>query len=241
MRDITVVLSCWRRPQYLEEQIKSFRQQSVLPSEIWVWADESSENRGFSYDGLAIDRLFRNGTNLGVFGRFAIALLARTKYVAIFDDDMIPEQDYLANCLSTILEYPGILAAAGIQFTSTSYRPCEKFGWMTRTASVMEVDVGCNAWFLETSWLKYLWMEPPFNWSNGEDMRLSYLAQKYGQLKTFTPAQENENECAAVRTLGWDHVALYATPEHYVTRQAQLEEQLRKGWKTVNQVELPDS
>lgn len=235
-KNITVVLSSWRRPLFLQEQIERFTSQSVPPAEIWVWADRSEENASFDFNSISADRIFRNTTNLGVYGRFAVALLARTRYIAIFDDDMMPAPGYLENCLETIHRHAGIIAAAGIRFLSSDYRDCIKFGWLKRTPTVAEVDVGCNGWFFEGSWLNYLWREPPFNWANGEDMRFAFLAQKYGQLKTFTPPQDDDLRIAAVRTLGLDQVALHAYAEHYVIRQQQLNEQLRQGWKTVNGV-----
>ena len=231
---ITVILNSWKRPQYLAEQVVVLRNQSIAPTEIWIWADGCDENREIRYDSLGADRVFRNSTNLGVYGRFAIGLLARTHYVALFDDDTIPGRRYLENCLETIHTHQGIIAAAGVQFTSTSYRPCERYGWAKRTANVTEIDIGCNAWFLERAWLGYLWLEPPFNWDNGEDMRLSYLAQKFGGIRTYTPAQvEDEMSGSLLPQLGRDEVALSANDEHYRMRSEQLVEQLKNGWRTV--------
>jgi hypothetical protein len=235
---ITVILSCWKRPQNLAEQIGTLRRQSVSPTEVWLWSDKSDQNRDFDCGALDIDRLFINSTNLGVYGRFAVALLARTKYLAIFDDDVIPGFRYLENCLETIKSHPGIIAAAGLRFLSANYRPCERYGWAKRTPVVTEVDVGCNAWFLQRDWLPYLWLEPPFDWNNGEDMRLSYLAQKYGGIRTFTPAQPDDDRCGALRSLGKDDVALSSKPGHYELRSRQLQDQLRSGWKTVRSVSL---
>jgi hypothetical protein len=236
---VTVVLSSWRRPHYLAEQIACLRGQSLPPEEIWIWADSCDENRSVNHESLGADRVFVNSSNLGVYGRFAVALLARTNYVAIFDDDTMPGRCYLENCLQTIRARRGIVAASGVQFTSASYRPCLRFGWAKRTADVTEVDVGCNAWFLERSWLAYLWLEPPANWHNGEDMRLSYLAQKYGGIRTFTPPQVEDEMCGSLAgARGWDEVAVSQGADHYRTRTEQLAEQLSKGWTTVRGVRL---
>jgi Streptomycin adenylyltransferase len=239
---VTVILNSWRRPHCLLKQIEYIRAQSVPPAEIWIWADTCAENLDYKYNSLSVDRVFRNSTNLGVYGRFAIGLLARTRYVAVFDDDMLPGRCYLENCLATISCYRGIVAAAGVQFTSASYRPAERYGWAKRTQTITEVDIGCNAWFLERDWLHFLWIEPPFNWNNGEDMRLSYLAQKYGGIPTLTPRQNDDDLCGSlVKELGKDRVALSANAEHYQLRSQQLIEQLRHGWKTVRGVQLANS
>lgn len=237
--DLTVVLSSWRRPHLLVEQVAAMRRQSSPPWEIWVWADSCAENAGFDYQPLDVDRVFRNSSNLGVYGRFAIALLARTVYVAVFDDDTLPGCRYLENCLETIREHRGIIAAAGVQFTRAGYRPAVRYGWALRTATVSEVDVGCNAWLLEREWLSYLWREPVFDWFNGEDMRLSYLAQKYGGIRTYTPPQGTPDLSGSVRgSLGRDEVALSGREDHYRRRSEQLVEQLANGWRTVRSVRL---
>jgi hypothetical protein len=191
------------------------------------------------YERLGVDRVFQSSTNLGVYGRFAAGLLARTHYVAIFDDDTIPGRRYLENCLETMRTHPGILVGAGTQFTSASYLPRERYGWQGRTSNVAEVDCGGSSWFLERAWLAYLWLEPPFNWDNGEDLRLSYLAQKYGGIRTYTPAQAEDEMCGSLLlALGRDEVALSAKPDHYRLRSEQLVEQLKNGWRTVRGIQL---
>ena len=236
---VTVVLSSWRRPHLLAPQIKALRGQSAPPTEIWLWADTCPENEEFPHEEVGADRLFRNSSNLGVYGRFAVGLLARTTYVAIFDDDTIPGRRYIENCLRTMGDFPGIIAASGVQFTSANYRPCERYGWAKGTAAVTEIDVGCNAWFLERHWLAYLWREPPFDFHTGEDMRLSYLAQKYGGVRTFTPAQPTQELSGSIcGHLGWDPVALSQQECHYQRRTEQLVAQLGGGWRTVRGVRL---
>ncbi|HET7503415.1 MAG TPA: glycosyltransferase family A protein [Kofleriaceae bacterium] len=237
--EITVILSSWKRPHNLVDQVAAMRAQTLPPREIWLWADTCDANRDADHDALGLDRIFRNSSNLGVYGRFAVGLLARTRYVAVFDDDTIPGRRYLERCAETIEQHHGIVAAAGVQFLQASYRPAQRYGWAVRTPVVTEVDVGCNAWFLERAWLAYLWLEPPFHWNNGEDMRLSYLAQKHGGIRTFVPAQADEDCVASLRPeLGRDAVAISAGDEHYRVRTEQLIEQLRHGWRTVRSITL---
>jgi Glycosyl transferase family 2 len=236
---VTAILTSWKRPWYLPMQIASLRAQTTPPAEIWVWADTCDENRHFAHASLPVDRVFRNAGNSGVYGRFAAGLLARTRYVVIFDDDTIPGRRYLENCLDTMRASNGIIAECGVVFTSATYRGCERYGWDRRTTEVRRVDVGCHSWFLERQWIAYLWLEPPFDWGNGEDMRLSYLSQKYGGIVTYTPAQPTDDLCGSLFPhLGIDTVALSAGEEHYRLRTAQLVEQLGRGWQTVRGVRL---
>jgi hypothetical protein len=239
---VTAILSYWKRPHNLRAQVSALRGQSAPPAEIWLWADTCDENRSYSYDDVEVDRAFRNSSNLGVYGRFAVALLARSQYVAIFDDDTIPGRRYLEACLAAIREQPGIYSAAGVQFLSAeSYRPCLRYGWAQRTSTTTRVDVGCHSWLLQRDWLGYLWREPPFDWSNGEDMRLSYLCQKYGGLPTYVAAQDCDETSGSLlgTELGSGPEALSLTTEHYRLRTLQLIDQLKNGWQTIREIEKP--
>jgi hypothetical protein len=203
-----------------------------------VWADTCDENHSWLYEDLAVDRIFRNSSNTGVYGRFAVALLARTTHVALFDDDTVPGRRYLQTCLEAMRDQPGIYSAAGVQFLTTTYRPCQRYGWAQRTDCITEVDVGCQSWLLQRQWLGHLWRESPFDWRNGEDMRLSYLCQKYGGVRTYVPAQTSDETSGSRygNELGSGPEALSAGPGHYRLRTLQLQEQLRNGWLTVREV-----
>ena len=117
-----------------------------------------------------------------------MALLAQTPYVAIFDDDTIPGKRWFENCLNTMKTHEGILGTLGIILKSNKYQGCGRAGWNgAKGTKPIEVDLVGHAWFMKRKWLQYLWYEEPISWENGEDIQLSYLAQKYGGVKTFVP------------------------------------------------------
>lgn len=239
---VTAILSSWRRPHLLADQLRTIRAQSAPPDQIWVWADACPENQGFDYTGLGIDRVFHSSSNNGVYGRFAAGLLARTALVLIIDDDAFPGRRYIENASGVVVDHGGIAVAAGVVFTTPRYRPCLRFGWPSGTPRVVEVDSGCQSWLLRREWISFLWREPPFNWSNGEDMQLSYSAKKYGNVRTYTPAQPDPELSGSTRPeLGWDDVAVSARADHYDVRTAQLVHQLALGWTTVRGVQLGET
>ena len=88
--DITVVLTCYRRPHVLKEQIDAVRSQSIQPKEIWVLVNEHEDNQDFGFSSLDIDRLFHLPGNYGPGGRFILGGLVESEFVAFFDDDTIP-------------------------------------------------------------------------------------------------------------------------------------------------------
>ena len=186
--DITVILNCYRRPEYLHEQIASIRQQSCSPKEIWIWVNYHEDNSHIDFDSFGVDKVIKNDYNWKFYGRFAAALLARTQYIALFDDDTIPGRQWFENCLTTTKTHPGILGGIGVILKEDKYYGHDRVGWSAPNSDIEEVDLVGHAWFMERSTLRDLWREEPYCWDNGEDIQLSYLAQKYSGTKTYVPA-----------------------------------------------------
>tara|TARA_R110002126_G_scaffold7494_3_gene36751 strand:+ start:3000 stop:4583 length:1584 start_codon:yes stop_codon:yes gene_type:complete len=184
---ITVILNCYRRPEYLQEQIQAIRSQSVQPEQIWLWVNHHKDNEDFDFESLNIDRVIKNDYNWKFYGRFSGALLAQTKFVALFDDDTIPGSLWFENCLTTHATHPGILGGVGVQLKEERYYGHHRVGWSNPNLEITEVDLVGHAWFMERSAVVDLWREVPYCWDNGEDIQLSYLAQKYSNTKTYVP------------------------------------------------------
>ena len=186
---ITVILNIYARPEYFREQVKTVRDQSVQPTEIWVWNNASDKPQ---YDwSKYCDRLVVSNYNWKFFGRFALGLMAQTKYVAFIDDDITPAPGWLENCLNTIQQdaYRGILGGRGLRLSvNGGGNDFECVGWNGSLFDTpQEVDLVGHSWFMEKRHLELMWREEPYSLDNGEDMHLSYMAQKYGHLKTFVP------------------------------------------------------
>lgn len=186
---ITLILNVYNRPEYLLKQIEAFRAQSVPPEEIWIWGNQG-DNPAIDWSAHC-DRFVASNYNWKFFGRFALGLLAQTKYVAFVDDDNIPGVAWFESCLATIQQdaYNGILGGCGTRLpVDGSYAGGERFGWYGSLSDTpQEVDFVGHSWFLERRHLIYMWSEQPLTLDNGEDMHLSYSAQKHGGLKTFVP------------------------------------------------------
>lgn len=185
--DITVILNCYRRPEYLQEQIESIRSQTIAPTQIWVWVNHHEDNASFDFDSIDADRIIRNDFNWKFYGRFSAALLTQTTYVALFDDDTIPGPRWFENCLSTIKTHPGIMGGVGVLLNEDRYYGHTRVGWSNPNETVQEVDLVGHAWFMERTSVMDLWREVPYCWDNGEDIQLSYLAQKYSGTRTYVP------------------------------------------------------
>ena len=188
MKKIAVVLSAYKRLHHLEKQVNSIKNQTVKPYEILLWQNgieniDDNLIKGFKYS--------KSNTNFGVWARFAYALNAVSDYICMFDDDTIPGNRWLENCLNTIETYDGLLGTVGLRYQSLDgYYPHTSHGWRGPSDSTIEVDIVGHSWFFRRDWLSYMWRElPDINASFivGEDIHFSHMLQKYGDIKTFVP------------------------------------------------------
>jgi hypothetical protein len=194
MTDITAILTCYRRPFALQEQVQALLAQSVPPTQIWVWKNAHPDNEGLDASKIkGITACIDASHNFRYHGRFALGLLTDAKYVAFFDDDTLPGENWFKNCLDTMETHEGILGGAGVLMQSRIYDnpgficPHLRVGWPSENTQVEEADLVGHAWFLKREHLNYLWREVPYTLENCEDMQLSYMAQKYGNVKTYCP------------------------------------------------------
>ena len=241
--ETTAILTLYKRPQLLKEQIKALRNQSNPPKEIWVWGNAPGWNRDMVTNDLencGADRIFNNDHNWKFYGRFAAAMLVDTEFVAIFDDDTLPGKDWLSNCHQTMQTNEGILGGVGCILPAEGYYGHQRVGWSHPNEEVQEVDLVGHAWFFKRDWLQYLWREKPQTWDNGEDIQFSYLAQKYGGIKTFVPphpkAKPDMFSSLKGMEYGVDDVATSASRNHkvfYEERNECVNNAVKNGWKLV--------
>lgn len=240
---ISVILNVYKRPHMLEKQIQAIKNQSIrIESEnIHVWYNRSDVSQYFPIDKEI--KTYACNWNTKFFGRFTLPLLIKMPYVAMFDDDILPQVDWLKNCLETIKkeETNGILGGSGVILKEKSYIPFDKIGWNGQHLNYTQrVDLVGHAWFFRQEWAKYLWYEKPFTWDNGEDIMFSYLAQKYGGINTFVPPHpENKkslwsSDFKIGNEVGNDANASWIKGSHYQERGKICEYCIDNGWKTVN-------
>ncbi|SET41243.1 glycosyltransferase family 2 protein [Thalassotalea agarivorans] len=237
---ITVILTAYRRAEYLAEQIKALRAQTVPPKEIWVWSNRSEEEL-LDVSDLA-DRVVVSNTNYLFWGRFALANLARTGYVAFFDDDILPQPKWFENCLNTIANgHDGILGGSGVILPTTGgYSSKTKAGWNgVHSEQPIAVDLVGHAWFMRKEYVNYMWREEPASWDNGEDIHLSYMALKHGGIKTYVPPHVEDDmsgwSCRPDfgKAVGRLKVATYKTVDHKDTRSMIVDTYTEDGWEVV--------
>ena len=142
--------------------------------------------------------------------------------------------------METIKDHNGILGGIGIELNDQMYYGNhQRYGWATFNEEVKEVDLVGHAWFFRKEWLKYLWMEEPATWDNGEDIHFSYLAQKYGGINTYVPPHPKEDRSRSSSLCGYelgvDAVATSTPANHnrfYSERDLCVQNAIKGGWQT---------
>jgi len=239
---VSVILNVYKRPHTLEKQIENIKNQSVSIKDenIHIWYNYGNVPQ--YYPKIKEIKTYVCNWNTKFFGRFTIPLLIKTPFIAMFDDDIIPQKDWLKNCLETIekSETNGILGGSGVILHEKSYKPYSKVGWNGLHLTKAErVDLVGHAWFFRQEWAKYMWYEKPVDWNNGEDIMFSYLVQKYGGINTFVPPHPETNlniwstEYRFSTTVGNDNNASWLTNTHHKERDKICAYCIDNGWKTV--------
>lgn len=234
---ITTILNCYKRPQYLKSQIDAIRSQSVASEDILIWYNKPEDTHQYDLSSLGCKTITCNH-NFKFHGRFALGLLAQTEYVAFFDDDTIPGENWYKNCLDSMETKPGIYGTTGVVLHSNAYDPNHKVGWNgIRSNDIEQVDLVGHAWFMKRSDLLYLWREYPYSWENGEDMQLSFLAQKHGNVSTYVPPHpvDDTSIWGSIKgeEYGNDISASWRKNTHSPLRNEIASTLIENGWSTV--------
>jgi hypothetical protein len=88
-----------------------------------------------------------------------------------------------------------------------------------------------------------MWIDSPISWENGEDMQLSYFAQKYGGVKTYVPPHPindislwgSHPDKGTIYGQDTNANSVDKFRSHMDERNRIVKEQLKRGWKLVTQ------
>lgn len=241
---VSVILNVYKRGYTLEKQIESILNQSinVKPEDIHIWYNNSESEQPIPNNKDI--KTYHCNYNTKFFGRFTIPLLCKTKYIALLDDDIIPGHKWLENCINSISKKDGIYGGSGVITNGNTYKPNTKVGWNgLKSEEITEVDLVGHAWFFKQEYSKFMWLEKIPNWENGEDIFLSYMAQKNG-VKTYVPPHPknntevwcNDTSKSSKDGVNWgdDNNAHWSSNKtHKSDRDRLVIDLIKKGWKTI--------
>lgn len=237
---VSAVIFTFKRPQYLEEQINSIKNQTIPPDEIIVGHLVNEKTEEFDFSNSNIDNLVKFKKDPGFHAKFITALTAQNDWVAIFDDDTIPGKRWFENCLETRrIKNGGICGAFGMRLNQRIYKRVDRIGiWWESNNNIEEVDAIGHTWFMPYEYINYMWREqPPFK-NNAEDLFFAYQAQKYGDIKFYVPPHPpNDLEIwgSTKKDYGFDDnaISIRNMKEHRSLRDEMVEYLIECGWKPI--------
>lgn len=244
MDRVSVILNVYKRMDTLEQQIRAIKEQSIGYDniDIHVWYNNSDVEQVLPIDKNIMT--YQSNWNTKFWGRFTVPLICRTKYIAMFDDDILPEKNWLKNCIESMDKKEGIYGGSGVILHRKSYMGSSKVGWnAVHSDNIERVDLVGHAWFFKQEWSKYIWFEKPSTWDNGEDIMFSYLAQKYGKINTFVPPHPESDKSMwssdynfASKHGGDENATFKTKKDHYPLRTQTVIHCIDNGWDTTKKI-----
>lgn len=241
---IDVITTLYKRANY-NEQIQSLLNQSKKPRCIYVYQNDSHVEFNLNVlikqqaDSLKIPirHIHSKDMNFKFHGRFTIPLLLDSDYVAIFDDDTIPGENWLANCLSHSVQLNCLVGANGRILRNPKHKLKETGLDPNDVPSKQPilVDYVGHCWFFKREWIHYMWINPPKTMENGEDIHLAASLKIYGGISTYLaqqPMGRRDLWGDTKPSLGWDDHATYKKPKHKDEREDVIQYWIEKGWKS---------
>lgn len=196
MNSISAILNLYKRPHVLKQQYEALMNQTIPPNEILIWRNNGSNIDEFDSEILKNCKFANSNENWGVWSRYAYALNSKSRYIAVFDDDTIPAPKWFENCLKLQEEEKCILGSIGVRFFDLAYSNYERFGWANPNDDKVEVDIVGHSSFFPRECLGAFWCEAqiPDHSLSGEDVHLSYAAQKYLKMKTYAAPHPSSDD-----------------------------------------------
>lgn len=194
--DVSVVLTTYKKPDALEKQLSAIKNQSLKPKEIFLFQDGISNPYRIIFNEEIIKEFTEiniSESNKGVWERFRYAKdSCSSKYVCLFDDDTIPGERWLENCLSNMFEQEGVYGTVGIMMQNYKKYPYSGFtrvGWHNPYHNSAQVDFVGHSWFVKREYLDYMFdntEEYQKYKLAAEDMCLSFKCKEHG-VNTYVP------------------------------------------------------
>lgn len=241
---ISVILTAWMRPQYLEEQVERVLGQSVPPTEIILWYNQPPKRLGFLERKQRVS--FKNDRqvkkiicdhNFGIIPRFSLAACLEGDYVCIFDDDTMPGERWFENCLRYVDSQRCILGTIGLRYLSRDSVKTEKprMGWEGMNRGLEFVDLVGHSWFFRRRWARYFWDEEPLLHTFGEDIHFCAMLQRHGIRAACPPHPEDDRTLwgSVKPERGVDNVAISCSSDRSADFLRVVQYEISKGYRPI--------
>ena len=212
------------------------KNQTKAPYQIWIYQNESHVDINISKEEKEkynISVIQSRDINFKFHGRFVLPLLCDTEYVAIFDDDTMPQRRWFENCLRVSKRYNCIVGANG-RSMEKNLVDATGIGDGKEVRQDSQQDFVGHCWFFKAAWCKYMWMDRPVTWENGEDIHLAASCKVYADIPCFVPRMRKKERAFwgdSQPKLGEDKHASYKRKDHQAQRGEIAKYWYGKGWR----------
>lgn len=231
----SIILTVYKRNN-LEEQIERIlRQQGIRIQNIFVFQNESHVDVTDTiekYESYGVHHIHNKTINTKFHGRFTVPLWSPCDYWAIFDDDTMPNPQWLLYAYTKSKKYNGAIIGA-------NGRWADKKGGVGDGGPVEKdtvVDTVGHCWMFPQERIYTMFRDPASTLDNAEDIHFCCSAMLYDDVKCIVPRfspYDTSNWPDVKNTLGHDEHATYKNPEHKVLRKECYDYWKSKGWKSV--------
>lgn len=255
---VTAVMTVFKRGAAFAKQLAALDGSSLKPSQIFVWqtgdhADVSATIRGRTDVG----HLHVRGHDFMYHGRFLPTLMADTEFTCVFDDDTIPQANFIqaaidairARGLRTVTGTTGRIAnfkhaAARANYslpgkrrfvhdTFVAGRPHDRPRDGDEVLDPFQVDFVIHSYCFHTALARSFWALPHYTWANGEDIAFGAALQIAANATFVVPRQMwgQSTMGDSEPKLGGDDVASYKRSGHQEIRSELVHHWVGMGWR----------
>jgi len=242
---ISVILTAWMRPQYLEEQVDRVLNQTVAPHEVILWYNAPPKRMGWIERKQLVS--FKNehrvkkilcDHNFGIIPRFTLASCLEGDYVCIFDDDTMPGERWFENCLQYVDTEKALCGTIGLRYLSRTELKTEKprMGWEGMNERVEFVDLVGHSWFFRREWARFFWDEDPVLRSFGEDIHFCAMLQRHGIRAACPPHPAGDRSLwgSVKPERGVDRVAISCSEDRSADYWKVVKTEIERGYRPVS-------
>lgn len=225
---LSVICTSYKR-NYLEQQLPRILNQTWKPTDLIVWQNENHLDVSSVCQKYGAD-LVHSSRNFKFHGRFTVPLLLNTDYVAIFDDDTMPNPGWLEHCLKTHEEYGCVVGANGRNYRQR--RPIGLCDGVTNEEPI-RADVVGHCWFFPRHWIQGFWNHQVHTFENGEDIHLCATAYITYNALAYVPSQPRDNQHVwgdVTPGIGDTPCAQHKNKDHKSVRDDLHEHWIKQGW-----------
>jgi len=212
----TVMLTVFKRHS-LEKQIEALDNQTVRPSQIHVFQTGSYVNDTAALlarlNRSDISLIHVTGFDFKYHGRFLPLLMAESEFVAVLDDDVLPQRRWYERAMQFIQAHgpTTVVGSTGrlVRFmpsnrseTCAASHPCVAVAAFDSANGrdgqeivyPIEVDFIIHSYVVRAELLRYFFAYPHYTWLNGEDISFCSVLQVAVGARCWLPPQSHADE-----------------------------------------------